>query len=63
MMRKVRVVKYGQQPAMHKPGYSRGFNSGQFPVYYPGTEWIKPQTEVNSSVSKVPWDEANERLS
>lgn len=59
MMRKVRVVKYGQQPAMHKPGYSRGFNSGQFPVYYPGTEWIKPQTEVNSSVSKVPWDEAN----
>lgn len=59
MMRKVRVVKYGQQPAMSKPGYSRGFNSGQFPVYYPGTEWVAPSTEVSKGLKPVPWDEAN----
>ena len=59
MMRKVRVVKYGQKPAMSKPGYSRGFNSGQFPVYYPGTEWTAPSTQVNKGLQPVPWDEAN----
>lgn len=59
MMRKVRVVKYGQQPVMSKPGYSRGFNSGQFPIYYPGTEWVKPSTEVSKGLKPVPWNEAN----